>query len=141
MDIPDIDLVVQFMVALSLSVLTQHFGRAGRSGQPAMAILFTEPSVFQVRRKASATTGASRAAVIELEDAVKEEPLNDDSIVVDLSPDTLGLDQSLNSADAVTEYRKKMETGMQEWCLALGCRSDVSDKYFNNPPRQNGMLY
>lgn len=106
-----------------------------------MAILFTEPSVFQVKRKTSATTGTSHAAVIELEDTVKEEPLNDDSILVDLSPDTLGLDQGLDCADAVTKYRKKMETGMQEWCLALGCRWDVSDKYFNNPPRPNGMLY
>jgi hypothetical protein len=36
------------------------------------------------------------------------------------------------------EYRKKVEVGMQDWCLALGCRWDVSDKYFNNPPRPNG---
>lgn len=120
------------MVALSLSILTQRFGRAGRSGQPALAILLAEPSVFQVKKKNNATRVG---AIAQSEDVVKEEP-NDEQ--VDLLSATIDLDDT----DTVTEYRKKTETGMQEWCMTLGCRWDISDKYFNNPSRPNlGVLF
>jgi superfamily II DNA/RNA helicase len=134
MDIPDIDCVVQFMVALSLSVLVQRFGRAGRSGQPVVAILLTEPSVFQVRKKNEITRNSGRTPRTA-EDTIKEEPTDDDSM--GLSSHAAGPDE----AGTVTEYRKKMEVGMQEWCLALGCRWEVLDKYFNNPPRPNSASY
>jgi superfamily II DNA helicase RecQ len=130
MDIPDIDFVIQFMVALSLSILIQRFGRAGRSGQPAVAILLTEPSVFQVKKKNNVTR-----TVAESENNIKEEPIDDNDI--ELSLDTLGLDD----ADIAMEYRKKTEVGMRDWCLALGCRWYVSDKYFNNPARPNGASF
>jgi superfamily II DNA helicase RecQ len=133
MDIPDIDLVIQFMVAQSLSILTQRFGRAGRSGQPAVAILLAEPSVFQVKKKNNVTR-----AVAESEDGiVKEEPIDDNLNEMESPLDAPGL----GDTDGVTEYRKKTETGMQDWCLALGCRWDISDNYFSNPPRQNGMSF
>ena len=122
MDIPDIDCIVQFMVALSLSILVQRFGRAGRSGQPVIAVLLAEPSVFQVKKKNNVTKTV-------------EEPVDDDDI--ELSLDSLGLEDT----DVVTEYRKKMEVGMQDWCLTLGCRCNISDKYFNNPPRSNGASF
>jgi superfamily II DNA helicase RecQ len=54
MDIGDISRVIGFMVPPSLSVWTQRFGRAGRSGEPAIAILLVEPSVYQLRRKSQA---------------------------------------------------------------------------------------
>jgi hypothetical protein len=133
MDIPDIELVIQFMVAHSLSVLIQRFGRAGRSGQPAVALLLAEPSVFQVKKKATktGTTQGTMPANLEESEYVKEETIDD----LDLPSDAVGLD----AADVVTQYKKKTETGMQDWCLTLGCRWDVSDKYFNNPSRLNGM--
>ncbi|KAH9953948.1 hypothetical protein BC827DRAFT_1144959, partial [Russula dissimulans] len=34
---------------------------------------------------------------------------------------------------------KKMEAGIQAWCLAEGCRVEVSDQYFNNPLRLNDI--
>jgi superfamily II DNA helicase RecQ len=129
MDIPDIDSVIQFMVALSLSILIQYFGRAGRSGQPVVAILLTEPSVFQVKKKNNVTK-----TIAESENNIKE-PIHNNNI--ELSLDTLGLDD----ADIVTEYRKKTEVRMHDWCLALGCRWYVSDKYFNNPARPNGASF
>lgn len=49
MDIPDIDRVVQFMLPKALSEWIQHFGRAGRAGQPSEAILLVEPSVFAIK--------------------------------------------------------------------------------------------
>ena len=128
MDIPDVDCVVQYMVALSLSVLTQRFGRAGRSGQPVLAILLAEPSVFQVKKKNNVATSRTGPP----HDSVKEEPTDD----VDIEQT-----QCLNDIEGVTEYRKKIEVGMRDWCLALGCRWEVSDKYFNNPPRPNGASF
>jgi superfamily II DNA helicase RecQ len=103
MDIPDIDFVIQFMVALSLLILIQHFGRAGRSGQPVVAILLTEPSVFQVKKKNNVTR-----TVAESENNIKEEPIHNNDIELPL--DTLGLDD----ADIATEYRKKMEVRMHD---------------------------
>jgi superfamily II DNA helicase RecQ len=134
MDIPDIAFVVQFMVASSLSVLIQRFGRAGRSGQPAVALLLAEPSVFQVKKKNQEKNTITRTVPAESEEYIKEEPI-DDSNDLELPLDAVGLD----SADVVTQYRKKTEIGMQDWCLTLGCRGDVSDKYFNNPSRSKSM--
>jgi len=50
MDIPDIERVVQFMLPSSLSILIQRFGRAGRSGQPALAILLVEATAFHTKK-------------------------------------------------------------------------------------------
>ena len=51
-DIPDIELVVQFGIPQSLSVLNQRFGRAGRSPSiHAHAILLAEKSVFKRKKK------------------------------------------------------------------------------------------
>ena len=130
MDISNIELVVQFMVAHSLSILTQRFGRAGRSGQPAIAILLAEPSVFQVKKKKNTTQSVADTDDVQV---VKQE-VDDDH--VDLLSETLGLDET----DAVTEYRKKTESGIHDWCMALGCRLEIADKYFNNPPRPNSAL-
>ncbi|KAI0640947.1 P-loop containing nucleoside triphosphate hydrolase protein [Trametes meyenii] len=49
MDIPDIDVVVQFLVSSTLSVWMQRAGRAGRSGSQAYCILLVEPSIFEVK--------------------------------------------------------------------------------------------
>jgi superfamily II DNA helicase RecQ len=132
MDIPDIEFVIQFRVALSLSILVQRFGRAGRSGQPAVAILFAKPSVFQVKKKNNTTRVRT---VAEPENNIKDEPMEDDDL--ELPAETPGLDKT----EIVTEYKKKTEVGMHDWCLALGCRWDVSDKYFSNPSRPDGMSF
>lgn len=132
MDICDINLVVQFIVANLLSILTQCFGCTGRSGQPAITILLAEPSEFQIKKKNNTTQSVADPKL--LKDTVKEEP-NDKHI--ELQSETLGLD----NVDMVTEYRKKMEAGIQDWCMALGCQLDISDKYFNNPPRPNGVSF
>ncbi len=49
MDIPDIDISVQFLVAGLLSVWMQCAGRAGHAGQHALAILLVEPGIFEVK--------------------------------------------------------------------------------------------
>src|ERR1700722_11267866 len=121
MDIPDIDRVVQFMVPASLSVLTQRFGRAGRAGQHAIAILLAEPSIFQMKKKpGTALTGEAtqETTVIKVE-ALDDDFLNDDQD---------------DFEDTNIHYRKKIESGMRNWCDALMCRREVSNKYFENPP-------
>jgi superfamily II DNA helicase RecQ len=132
MDILDVNCVIQFMVLDSLSILTQHFGRAGRSGQPALAILLAEPSVFQViKRKMKANLTSTMP---EAKHKIKAEPVNDEDVGLVL--DTSALDNKYS----VTETRKKTEVGLQNWCLTLECRGEVSDKYYNNPPRSTGNL-
>ena len=91
----------------------------------------------EVRKKNEATRSSGRTprTADNAEDTIKEEPTDDDSM--GLLSHAAGKDET----GVVTEYRKKTEAGMQEWCLTLGCRWEVSDKYFNNPPRPNGALY
>ncbi|KAI0710336.1 P-loop containing nucleoside triphosphate hydrolase protein [Cerioporus squamosus] len=62
MDIPDIDMSLQFMAASSLSVWIQRAGRAGRSGQHAFAILLVEPAIFQVKRPRAAPKAYKKKA-------------------------------------------------------------------------------
>jgi len=123
MDIPDIERVVQFAVPTSLLVLSQRAGRAGRSGRHALAILLAEPSVFQVVEKGK-KPDTSRA--------IKFEPDEDEDLDLD---DDFDLDDDLGQI----ERKKNMEAGLRAWCLADGCRVEVSDEYFNNPPRSTGM--
>ncbi|KAI0756507.1 P-loop containing nucleoside triphosphate hydrolase protein, partial [Daedaleopsis nitida] len=49
MDISDIQLVVQFLAASSLSVWMQRAGRAGRSGAVAYSILLVEPGILETK--------------------------------------------------------------------------------------------
>ncbi|KAH9952450.1 hypothetical protein BC827DRAFT_1274701 [Russula dissimulans] len=70
----------------------------------------------------------------------------DISLMIKAKPDE---DEDLNSTnlqapvldndEAQVECRKKMEAGLQAWCLADGCRVDISDNYFNNPSRSGGI--
>ncbi|KAI0692066.1 P-loop containing nucleoside triphosphate hydrolase protein, partial [Cerioporus squamosus] len=61
MDIPDIDMSIQFLAASSLSVWIQRAGRAGRTGQHAFAILLVEPSIFNIKSHTLSSTGAGPA--------------------------------------------------------------------------------
>lgn len=39
------------------------------------------------------------------------------------------------------EYKKKVEPALREWIETKGCRRDVADKYFNNPPNRRCKFY
>jgi superfamily II DNA helicase RecQ len=108
MDIPDIEQVVQYMVPESLSVYTQRFGRAGRSGQPAIAILLAEPSVFQTKNSKKTLPVVNTNNTI-----VKTEILDEDNIDLPADDDDECQDP---------EYRKKLEDGLRLWCESLACR-------------------
>jgi len=125
MDIPDIELVVQYMVPTALSILTQRFGRVGRSGQPALAILLVEPSVFQTKKKPTVVANTD-TSIVKIE--IMDEP--------DLHENLDG--DELDVEDTGTEYRKKVEEAMRQWIEAIWCRREVSNKYFNNPPQTAG---
>ena len=134
MDIPDIERVVQYMVPLSLSICTQRFGRAGRSGQPAIAILLTEPSAFQTKKhKAKTSENDPPASKVESApiEPVKIEPVDDDFMEIDEDEDRINMD---------IEYMKKLEGGMRKWVEALVCRRKVANEYFNNPSSISGKF-
>lgn len=119
MDISDIDCVVQFMVPSSLSVLTQRFGRAGRSGQAALTILLAEPTAFHIKKKNASVT---QETAVKMESDENEPDLDEEPVA----------------------YRKKIEDGMRHWVDALSCRRVVSNEYFANPPptlTNSGEIY
>ncbi|EPS93211.1 hypothetical protein FOMPIDRAFT_1056167 [Fomitopsis schrenkii] len=66
LDISDIRRVIQFQVPKSLSQWLQRYGRAGRDGQPAVAIILVQPSVFKVVKaqvKKEAATSATHSNI------------------------------------------------------------------------------
>jgi superfamily II DNA helicase RecQ len=141
MDIPDIEHVVQFAVPTSLLVLNQCVGHAGCSGQHALAIILVEPSVFQTVKKKKkaeenkkAKTQRGDPELDALHEIVKIELNKDEDL--DLATIQASI---LDNDEAQIEHKKKMEAGIQAWCLAKGCRVEVSDQYFNNPLRSNGI--
>jgi len=138
MDIPDIECIVQFGVPHSLSVLNQRAGRAGRSGQHVLAVVLAEPSVFQTIKKRKKQEGENKVKTQggdRASDALQVIKTKSDE---DEDLDLANL-QSLVLDDDGTqiEHKKKLEAGLQAWCLVDRCRVDVSDKYFNNPPRSS----
>jgi len=56
MDICNVLRIVNYLVPSSESVYIQRIGHGGRNGEPAVAILLIEPSVYQLQ-KASGTCG------------------------------------------------------------------------------------
>ena len=83
MDLGDIRRIVQYMIPQRLTQWTQHAGRCGRDGKPALAILLVEPSVFQkVRTKklTNNTRNVKRKDESQAEEerkTVKAEPTGD----------------------------------------------------------------
>ena len=131
---------MQFSVPTSLSVLNRRIGCAGRSGQHAIGILLAEPSVFQVVKKRKKPEEEKKEKtrkgdpVPNTLSAIKDELSDDEYLDSDIMQEPVQDDD-----EAQVERKKKMESGLQAWCLAEGCRVEVSDEYFNNPPRSSGM--
>jgi superfamily II DNA helicase RecQ len=104
-DIADIDLVVLFKVPANLSTVLQRIGRAGRAQQPARAVFFVEPSVFEVvkpREKPPVKGKENNSAVALTSDA--------------------------------TTYRKKVDPNVRKYVESIICRRGVLNRHFNNPP-------
>jgi len=111
MDIPDIAFVVQFGVPSSLSVWIQRAGRAGHSRDvQATATLLVERSVMEPLTRRT-----------EGEDSSMSESENEEN---ERAPRT---------------YRKNTEDGLRRLIETRGCRRDVIDEYFNNPPTRQRM--
>ncbi|KAF6756531.1 P-loop containing nucleoside triphosphate hydrolase protein, partial [Ephemerocybe angulata] len=114
-DIPDIEQVIQPGVPASLSIWVQRAGRAGRSPTiDARAILLVEPSVFQSIKQAS---GGDEDRSSEDEDGEGD-----------------------SDGDSDMQFRKKVEPALREYLEAKGCRRDVVDVHFGNPPGRKDPL-
>jgi superfamily II DNA helicase RecQ len=114
------------MVPSSLSILTQHFGRGGRSGEPTVAILLVETSVYQVKSKES-----------ESRDNHDEDDDNNDNDDHDHENGGEGNDEgNSNNNDKVgPSYRKKIDDNLRIYISASECRRRISNEYFRNPAR------
>jgi len=44
------------------------------------------------------------------------------------------LEEQDNELGNEREYKKKVEPALREWIETEGCRRDIADRYFNNPP-------
>ncbi|KAI0056258.1 P-loop containing nucleoside triphosphate hydrolase protein, partial [Artomyces pyxidatus] len=113
MDIPDITLIVQFGTPANLSVWIQRAGRAARSSWvQGLAIMLVQESAFQ-------QVGARKTAGSE-----------------DEGSDADTEDEENNVESEEKTYRMKLEPSLREWIETEGCRRDIVDDYFSNPPRK-----
>ncbi|THG96112.1 hypothetical protein EW026_g5664 [Hermanssonia centrifuga] len=136
LDIPDIDRVVQYMLPKTLNEWVQHYGRAGRGGQPAMGILLVEPSAFKKIKVKKQVSDASKPTNKRKVPDVPVESDSEDPNENDLECDEMADDGAeTTNHDSVSQYQKKVEPGLREYLEALECRREIQDKYFRNPTR------
>lgn len=134
-DIPDVEQVIQFGVPTSLSVWIQRAGRAGRSANVhARAILLVEKSMFEKQKK---RTGKGLSASLNPLDEIHDDSSDTDSDKTD-DEDLLAGVADLPGVGLVEhEWKKKVEDALRLWIETTKCRREVTDTYFNNPPRRS----
>lgn len=124
------------MVPTSLSQWFQRYGRAGHDGQPSVAILLVEPSVFKkVKARVKAERKEKDDATADLDPEEVELTESFEEMVL---PSNVADGEMCDDADDGRVYQKKVEDGLREWIEATGCRRAVADKYFGNPARSKG---
>ena len=125
-DIPDIKLVVQFGIPQSLSVLSQRFGRAGRSPSiHAQAILLAEKSMFK-RKKKNKPGGKDNG---DLKTAVNQ-------AVMEFSEEESEDGSEVQVGDG-KDWVKKVDEHLRLFITTPDCMTAVIDNYFDNPPLPN----
>jgi superfamily II DNA/RNA helicase len=131
LDISNVHRVIEFMVPSSLSILTQHFGRGGRSGEPTIAILLVEKSVYQ--RQSGRPSQSKEGPGESSHDRNTEEYVenNEDE---DEEDDENNLNDN-EKVDIGPSYRKKIDEHLRAYICASDCRRTVSNDYFQNPSR------
>lgn len=98
----------------------QRAGRAGRCASlNARALLFVEKSMFESQKRKR-----RKADTPETPDFEGEEELESE------------VEENEHELEDEREYKKKVEPALREWIETTGCRRDVADKYFNNPPNR-----
>jgi superfamily II DNA helicase RecQ len=117
------------MVPKSLSILTQHFGRGGRSGEPTVAILFVEKSVYQRQSK---KPSQSKEAPEELSCDHDNE---DDAENIEYEDEEDGEGEGGGDPNIGPSYRKKVDENLRAYIYASDCRRTISNDYFQNPLR------
>ncbi|EJF67504.1 P-loop containing nucleoside triphosphate hydrolase protein, partial [Dichomitus squalens LYAD-421 SS1] len=133
MDVPDIALAVQFGVPENLAVWLQRAGRAGRSP------LLEATAVMLVERSAIQRVGVKKEAGVREEESGAPA---DNSSGSEFEEEEEKLKAATTTAAAATaaaviKYRKTVEQNLRAWIEAEGCRRDVADAYFDNPPRRS----
>ncbi|KAI9069772.1 P-loop containing nucleoside triphosphate hydrolase protein, partial [Trametes sanguinea] len=119
-DIPDIELVVQFGVPENLSIWLQRAGRAGRSPVVrARAIMLVQESVVQEVKSKKGEVAAEESD----SDFYEEEEHVEDQV---------------ETKREKRVFKKNVEGALREWIETKGCRRAVADAYFDNPPRAHG---
>ncbi|KAJ6582551.1 P-loop containing nucleoside triphosphate hydrolase protein [Mycena vulgaris] len=142
-DIPDIELVIQFGVPSSLSVWIQRAGRADRSPElHAHAILLVEKSMFQPRKKrkrgAGKETSAAREPVSSDSDSSSESGAENPPPTNTASPADRRTETTATptAADDGLEWGKRVDPVLCEYISSEVCHRDMTDHYFDNPPRR-----
>ena len=117
-DIPDIELVVQFGIPQSLSVLNQRFGHAGQSPSiQAKAILLAEKSIFK-QKKNRKPGGGDKTAVNQAMMEVSEGEESEEG----------------SEAGDGKNWAKKVDEHLHLFITTPNFMTAVTDNYFDNPP-------
>ncbi|KAI0696090.1 P-loop containing nucleoside triphosphate hydrolase protein [Cytidiella melzeri] len=155
LDIPDLRWVVQYMIPTNLNEWSQHAGRAGRDGKPAVAILLAESSVFQMMKRKTRLVGKGKkkAEKDSKEISIKVEPEEmdvfdaqgtdeqeradadcQDQEHAQAPADSCTKKNDTEEEDTELQHRKNVEEHMRLFTQYEDCRREITDKHFDNPP-------
>ncbi|KAF9033337.1 P-loop containing nucleoside triphosphate hydrolase protein [Panaeolus papilionaceus] len=131
-DIPDIERVIQLGAPQSLSIWVQRAGRAGRSSDiKASAIMLAEESVFKAKGSKKKSPEASLQSPVA-DDEDMDEPMDEGSEYED------NVDVLRNEGEELG-WVKTVDPDLRRWLEARGCRRDILDEFFGNPPERKGI--
>lgn len=127
--------IVQLDVPDDLNQWVQRMGRAGRSRRIcAEATMIVPKSSFEIKggnNRGKQEDGNKDRQDSEVEGELSGEELEDDE------DEDLG-DHS--ATDGEVQYRKKIEGNVRAWLVTTGCRRDILDEYYDNPPRSRTCI-
>ncbi|KAI0641185.1 P-loop containing nucleoside triphosphate hydrolase protein [Trametes meyenii] len=119
-DIPDIEVVVQWRVTCDMDSLWQRFGRAARGpGTEAIAVLFAEAKYFNQEKESAAKRSEDRKHAAEKKSAEmelkKRKRSNDDAKRIEVPSDSI----EPEGADVINSTRTHRDTAAREGPAAL----------------------
>ncbi len=136
------------MLPKTLNEWIQHYGRAGRNGQPAIAILLVEPSAFNLRKikikkdnpNKSTCTKSRGKRRIPIDDTVDSTELDEEDHEINEADEPIDNICDESKIEGQPAYQKQVEDGLRKWLDAILCQRVIQDEYFKNPPASCRMF-
>lgn len=134
MDFREVSLVLQFLATTNLETVLQRMGRSGRKGTSlAEGVFMVQDSLFDDSKQ-----GRKRAEKIKNEEEPVPLPAKlTKKAAASAAKKAKAIEKASNKA---RQSAKTYSEGVRQFINATGCRVEVLDREYDNPPRPEGEL-